>query len=609
MRKIFTLLLLQFFVCVSWSQNIFFSTTISAAGITPAKAVPTGLLQNYSATVYFKELNFAPSQKFMMKLDAAKAIEVNQDKWYSYTNGAISYTGKINDDPNSSVVLSKYQNRWHGMITDQHLQKYVLQQTDDETFAISKVEELTFIQQDSKDDYVLPAPLGTTANYNVCDAANPCTVNGVVIDIMVAYTPAAATAYGGVANTVSSITTAVTNMNVANTNSGVNSNISFNLVHTYQVTYTESGATSTDLTRLRTNGDGIMDDVHTQRNLYSADLVSLIVASPTNTCGIGYLNSNPTNYSANNGFNVTVYNCVVSNFSMSHELGHNMGLHHDWHVSSSTTPCEHHHGYVNQAVIPSGLPTTARWRTILAYNDQCSANGFTCSRLNFWSNPNVLRGGSPMGINIGNPNPAFEIYGINRFACVVSAFLGANVLPLDLKNVAANYSNAKLTVNWNTENEINVQYFEIEIASKIPQYFIAKTKVTAKNSTAAFYSEAINYNSTEDFYVRLKCIDKDGRFKYSDIVYVKMKQDGIPGLQTTVISSNLSVTLHNKATANYNIQLLTADGKLLQSQRFTALAGHSVKTITTAGLPAGLYFVKVQYDGETHLLKCYKVGE
>lgn len=425
---------------------------------------------------------------------------------------------------------------------------------------------------------------------------------------MVVYTPAAATAYGGAANTVSSITTAVTNMNVANTNSGVNSNISFNLVHTEQVTYTESGTTSTDLSRLAATADGFMDNVHTLRTTHSADLVSLIVASPTTTCGVGYLNTNPVNYTSAAGFNVVVYNCVVGNYSMAHELGHNMGLQHDWYVSSSSLPCAYHHGYVNQAVIPSGTPTGARWRTILAYNDQCAAQvpTFNCTRLNYWSNPTITNTGNPMGIAIGSANAAYEVYGINRFACVVSAFLGGNVLPLNLTNVTVQYTDGTLTVNWNTGNEINVNYFEIETAAKNTQQFTPRRWVPAKNTSTAYYSESLAMQVQEDFYVRLKYADKDGRVKYSDVFFVRVAPDRIPKLQTAMVTGNAVVTLYSSGTVNYKVQVLGADGKLFFANTFTPLPGYTVNTVKTDNLPAGAYFIKLLAGNEMHLLKFYK---
>ncbi len=58
-----------------------------------------------------------------------------------------------------------------------------------------------------------------------------------------------------------------------------------NLVYTYEVNYTESGKTLTDLNHLDEVGDldaagkPIMDEVFSLRNTYHADLVSLIVSS------------------------------------------------------------------------------------------------------------------------------------------------------------------------------------------------------------------------------------------------------------------------------------------------------------------------------------------
>lgn len=607
MKKLYVLFTLLLTGNAAVAQDVFFTSSIQPASLAAEQLLPAGLQQNYSNSTYFKETAFNPAGRFFMKLDNKKSIEVLYDKWYSYSNGSVAYTGRISNETNSSVVFSKYQNRWHGMITGENLEKYIIQQTADDVFAVSRVEELTYIKQDTKEDFIAPPPI-SSVNYDVCAATNPCTVSGVVIDIMVAYTPAAATAYGGVANTVSSITTAVTNMNVANTNSGVSSNISFNLVHTYQVVYTESGTTSTDLSRLRTNGDGFMDDVHTRRNLYLADLVSLIVASPTTTCGVGYLNTNPTDYSANNGFNVTVYNCVVGNFSMSHELGHNMGLQHDWYVNSSTLPCAHHHGYVNQAVIPSGTPTAARWRTILAYNDQCSANGFNCNRLNYWSNPNITNTGNPMGIALAGPNPAHEVYGINRFACVVSAFLGGNILPLSLTDVKVMHNKGILSVSWSTENELNVSHFEIETASKIPQHFTGRRTVTAKSTSTAHYSETLTVYEATDFYVRLKYTDKDGSTKYSEVFYIKVSITDGPKLQSTVVKNNAVLLLQNRRGATYSMQVVTAEGKTVSHKTITAMPGYATYNIEAAHLPAGLYFIKLAHRNEVYLLKFYKAG-
>jgi len=129
---------------------------------------------------------------------------------------------------------------------------------------------------------------------------------------------------------------------------------------------------------LRSQSDGIMDELHILRDASGADLVSLLSESGIGACGIAYLD--PDN--ASNGFSVTAQSCAVGNLSFAHELGHNQGAHHDADNAGN--------GYA-----PYGFGW--RWtttggsfrRSVMAYSPGSR-------RLNF-SNPGVLNGGTPTG--------------------------------------------------------------------------------------------------------------------------------------------------------------------------------------------------------------------
>jgi hypothetical protein len=198
------------------------------------------------------------------------------------------------------------------------------------------------------------------------------------IDVLVLYTALAAANAGGQAGITNLINLGISETNTSYVNSGVNQRI--RLARAVQVPYTEVSSFSTNLNNLR-NGAGALSGVAALRDTVRADLVTMLVHPPApDACGIAFLMTSITNAFAPSAFSVTDTTCVSPNYSFAHELGHNMGARHDWFVDSSTTPTSYAHGHVNAA-------SSQRWRTIMAYPDQCTAQGFNCTRLLYWASP------------------------------------------------------------------------------------------------------------------------------------------------------------------------------------------------------------------------------
>jgi hypothetical protein len=88
--------------------------------------------------------------------------------------------------------------------------------------------------------------------------------DGSTFDVLVVYTPAARAAAGGTTAIQNLIALGITETNQAYANSNVVPRL--RLVHTEEISYTESGDIQTDLTRLRGQTEGFMDGVHSLRN-------------------------------------------------------------------------------------------------------------------------------------------------------------------------------------------------------------------------------------------------------------------------------------------------------------------------------------------------------
>ncbi len=219
--------------------------------------------------------------------------------------------------------------------------------------------------------------------------------DGSLIDVLVAYTATARQGAGGKDAILALINLGIAETNQAFVNTGAVQRV--RLSGTVEVAYAESGDVGQDLNRLRLTADGDMDEVHALRNAFGADLVHLIVNSG-DSCGIAYVMDDVSSSFASFAFGVTARSCVSPNLSFAHEMGHNMGLQHDRYVDLSNSPFPYSHGYVNQAAFAPGASENKRWRTVMAYNDECSAAGFGCTRLMYFSNPSNSYTGDPMGV-------------------------------------------------------------------------------------------------------------------------------------------------------------------------------------------------------------------
>lgn len=222
-----------------------------------------------------------------------------------------------------------------------------------------------------------------------------------VLDVLVVYTTEAKTAYGGDMDGLAQA--AVDSTNLAYADSGIAAQM--RLAGTWEVNY--SGGFNSVLTDMY-NGTNGFAELDAKRAEVGADLVDILI-NDTAYCGLAYINS-----SAASALSAVYWDCAVGNLSFAHELGHNVGSHHDPYVASGA-PFSYGYGYVY-------LP--GRWRTVMAYNNQCSANGFNCTRIGRFSTPLQTYNGVATGTSATNDNARVH----NERSATVAAF----VTPPDL---------------------------------------------------------------------------------------------------------------------------------------------------------------------------------
>lgn len=167
----------------------------------------------------------------------------------------------------------------------------------------------------------------------------------------------------------------------------------------------------------------------------------------------------------------------------------------------------------------------------------------------------------------------------------------STVLPLKIisfKAITQTDNNATL-LNWSTANEVNTKFFIVE-KSIDGINFTSIATLAAKGSGEYNYSYNVSENASVIYY-RLKLVDADGKYTYSDIVKVKNDQN----VRSIIILNNPAQTFINirtyAASLNNTIaRIFNSQGGLMKS--FVLHTG--TQSIDISKLSSGSYYIRTQ---------------
>ena len=376
-----------------------------------------------------REQRRTPGQSLLLNLFDDASYSATLDR-IDQTPGGFVWVGHIPDVAMSTVTLAIEDGAIYGSVLTPAA-TFVIRSAGNGLHLVAQIDQSAFRPEaDAREVDAPPAGRAELADTSLPAGDD----SAAFIDVMVLYTPAAAMAAGGVSAMNALIANAISLTNTAYGNSNVTQRV--RLAFSGPVAYTESGDIETDLDNI-TNGTGGLSTVAALRNTYAADMVSLMTNTPGSPfCGIAWHMSSVSSGFESFAYSVVEQSCAVGSLAFPHELGHNMGLRHDWYVDNHTTPYSYAHGHVNV-----GASSSTRWRTIMSYSDKCTDQGVFCTRIPYWSNPSLSYMGSPLGVPAGT-NTSCTLRNRNNPACDADEHLVLN----NTAFTVANFRRMPLTV-------------------------------------------------------------------------------------------------------------------------------------------------------------------
>ena len=177
-----------------------------------------------------------------------------------------------------------------------------------------------------------------------------------------------------------------------------------------------------------------------------------------------------------------------------------------------------------------------------------------------------------------------------------------NPLPIELKQFSANAINEKVRLDWVTLSEENSAYFEIERSIDGVEFeSIGKVDAMGQSSEEANYFIYDGSPFKGNNYYRLKQVDLDGQFEYSEIVSVYFSSSIIE-IYPTFISGEQSLNvLFTETVSEMHFKLYNIQGQLIQSSTLSGSERDETQ-ISVSGLQNGTYILHV-FNGSQQVTK------
>ncbi|MBI3521038.1 MAG: T9SS type A sorting domain-containing protein [Bacteroidetes bacterium] len=279
------------------------------------------------------------------------------------------------------------------------------------------------------------------------------------------------------------------------------------------------------------------------------------------------------------------------------------------YMSSSSNP-----GYQNivisniTAVLPPVVSTSFACLTSSSSVNLTATASTTSTPTYSWttSTGTINSGSNTLSANVKSPATyTFTAYngavanGCSTQTVVTLTTTNCNLLPIELVSYSAKRINEEVKLDWQTLSEKGNDYFIVERSLNGIDFEEVKKIKGGGNSVRLINYAAIDQHPYNQItYYRLKQVDYNGQYVYSDIVSVDADNTKafISNIYPNPTNSNFDFEFYSPINGELVYEITDYTGRVLISKAYTVESGHSTLNTIMEELPNGVYFLKVYFN-------------
>lgn len=154
--------------------------------------------------------------------------------------------------------------------------------------------------------------------------------------------------------------------------------------------------------------------------------------------------------------------------------------------------------------------------------------------------------------------------GFNTYFTLANATGGINPLPVEYSSFTAQANKSNVDVKWSTASEVNSDYFIVEKSTNGIQFDpIGKLNAAGFSTVIQSYLHVDEHPTSGNNYYRLKQMDRDGAFEYSDVKVVNFKKSVMNVYPNPVSNGVISISLDAIQDESMLVRLMDMSGKVV----------------------------------------------
>ncbi|QRR03268.1 T9SS type A sorting domain-containing protein [Dyadobacter sandarakinus] len=200
-------------------------------------------------------------------------------------------------------------------------------------------------------------------------------------------------------------------------------------------------------------------------------------------------------------------------------------------------------------------------------------------------------------------NHAFALQNIEK----ITAGNSNATFPVSLIAFAAKKSERTAVLSWNTATEVNSEHFEVQHSTDGKAWqLLGKVIASGQSQTVQNYTYAdINPAAGENLY-RLKMVDLDGTFSYSQIARLRFDYEISSNVYPNPVADVLLVKAENWSNVK-SLEVINSMGRKVYDLGHAKATQTEERAFDFSALPQGIYIIKTtKTNGEVQAEKVLK---